>query len=176
MSVFRLFSLVLVLVHLEALSQDCRVRLDSSDTFSGERYIIVDGPPLGLFPRYSFLAEHQLLFLRITWAVPGEPHAVALMGDPLLLKLTNGRVLDLRVDQTATSTITGMDKGEQHALITFDVPLQRSDIEALSAHWVARLRMHFTTGGIQDLDTGTMSVWPMDLTHTAKCFLEQLGR
>ena len=66
------------------------------------------------------------------------------------------------------------DTQPRTAIISFDVEVNRADVEVLSQQWVARMRMHFTTGGTQDLDTRSMSVWPMDLAHTAKCFLQQL--
>lgn len=166
----RTLTILLFIAQLQANGQDCRVRVDSSDTFSQERYIIVDGPVHGAHPRYSFLAEHDRFYLRLLWSQPGEDVLVALQGDPLLLKLHNGHVLDLMVDQTETSRPTNTQAGTS-AEMHYDVTLTRADVEALAAHWVARLRMQFTTGGTHDLDTSTMSVWPMDLCHTAKCFL-----
>lgn len=163
-----------VLFVLQAFGQECRTRLDSADSFTNERFVIVDGPRHGPYPWYTFLMEDRRLYKRVLWRSEGQEDLVALQGDLLLLKLGNGRVLNLFVDQNETSLPTRSTSGPARMEIGFDVPVTRADVEALGAHWVERLRMQFTTGGTHDIDTGSMNVWPMDLSHTARCFLQHV--
>lgn len=172
----RTTTLLPILFVLQAFGQDCRTRLDSADSFTNERFIIVEGPRHGPYPWYTFLMEDRRLYMRVLWSLEGQEALVALQGDLLLLKLGNGRVLNLFVDQNMTGTPINPTNGPARTEIRFDVSLTRADVEALGDHWVDRLRMQFTTGGTQDIDTGSMNVWPMDLSHTARCFLQHLPK
>lgn len=171
---FRPFLLLLPLVSASlSQAQDCRTALDSVDLFSQERFLEVTGPEKGLYPRFTFIAEGPQLYLRLCWGIPEKQPAVVLKDDPLMLKLTNGQVLDLRVEANSSS-ILGTLPTNGITEMTFDLHLEREQVKALAEHWVSHLRMHFTTGGVKDLNTAGMSVWPMDLAHTARCFLQRL--
>ena len=59
-------------------------------------------PPVGHSKRLTTLIDEDLLLYETVWAAAGTPHAVFQIASSDLVKITTGRVVDVKIIKTAT--------------------------------------------------------------------------
>jgi prolyl-tRNA editing enzyme YbaK/EbsC (Cys-tRNA(Pro) deacylase) len=74
-------------------------RADAAAVRAATGFAIGGVPPLGHSTAIDVLVDRDLLQYDVVWAAAGTPHAVFPIGPDELVSATNGRVIDLKVEE-----------------------------------------------------------------------------
>lgn len=169
------FSCVILLV-LDlgiAAQPTCQVMGDQVDAFTDSRILQLGASTFSQGPQFEWMAIDDQVYLKIQW-VSTEGPAVALEGDPLMLKLENDSVLIL----TATESVVGKwiedDHGNRVSKAMYCYGVDHRQLAMISQFWVFRMRIYFNQE-FQEFDAAKDPTWQMALWKTANCTSQELS-